>query len=176
MSGVLAMAYANKNGFTSLYAYLVESWHIGKGKVNLWSYLFVGIVGIGGLGIWTSILLQIQKWRIPEALLSLITCAIPIIASACLDFIFDQEKRRFLIGFSISVAFIVFVLNIFAAILSNRVTGLAYLLAIVSMVIACGMWWIANARNRKLDNGCNYLTPIGSVEGVVGGSEGGFML
>ena len=175
MSEVQKVSCAKVNGFMSLGTYLIESWHIGKGKVNLWAYWLVGIAGIGGLGVWASIVLAVRKWHVPDVLLSLITCAIPIIVSACLDFIFDQEKRRFLLGFAITIAFIVVVLDAVALVM-NKVAVVAYLLALVSMVIAYCMWWIANARNPKLDNACDYSTPIGSLDGSVSGSEGDFTL
>lgn len=169
------MLCAPKNGFMSLGAYLIESWHIGKGMVNLWAYWFVGIVGIGGLGVWASIAIAVREWHVPGVLLSLTTCAIPITISACLDFVFDQEKRRFLLGFSISIAFIVVVLGVVALVI-NEVTLVAYTLAIVSLAIANCMWWIANARNQKLDNGCNYSTPIGPLDNAVSGTKGDFKL
>ena len=166
---------AKVNGFMSLGSYLIESWHIGKGKVNLWAYWLVGIVGIGGLGVWASIVISVRKWHVSDVLLSLITCAIPIIVSACLDFIFDQEKRRFLLGFAITIAFIVVVLDTVALVI-NHVVVIAYLFALMSTAIAYCMWWIANARNPKLDNACDYSTPIGSLDSTVSGSEGDFML
>jgi hypothetical protein len=65
-------------------------------------------------------------------------------------------------------------LDILAIVFFDNLLGVSYLLVIVSQVLACGMWWIANARNQKLDNVCNYLTPIGSVNGTVSGSKGDF--
>ena len=175
MSEVQKMSCSKVNGFMSLGTYLIESWQIGKGKVNLWAYWLVGIVGIGGLGVWASIVISARNWHVPDVLLALITCAIPVIVSACLDFIFDQEKRRFLLGFAITIAFIVVVLDAIALII-NQVVVVAHLLALVSMTIAYCMWWIANARNPKLDNACDYSTPIGSLDSAVSGSEGDFTL
>lgn len=175
MSEAQEVSCAKGNGFMSLGAYLMESWHIGKGKVNLWAYWLVGIVGIGGLGVWVSIVISVRKWHVQDVMLSLITCAIPIIVSACLDFIFDQEKRRFLLGFAITIAFIVVVLDVVSLIISQLVV-VAYSLALISMAMAYCMWWIANARNPKLDNACDYSTPIGSIDGDVSGPKGGFTL
>lgn len=163
------------NGFKALGIYLKESWHAGRGKVNLWAYFLVGIVGISGLGVWAAILISQKGWPVPDVLLSLVTCAIPIIVSSCLDFIFDQQKRHFLLGFSISVAFLVISLDALALIFSKQCL-ISYLLATVSMAIAYYMWWIANAWNPKLDNVCDYLTPIGSVNKDIGGSQGDFKL
>lgn len=162
-----------QNGFVALRDYLCDSWKAGKGKVNLWAYLFVGVAGVGGLGIWMSIFAQCKDWQVQNVLISLVTCAIPITITACLDYVFDQQKGRFLLGFAIVFAFIVLILDVLA--LAAKATPVAaYLLAILSVVLSWCLWWISNARNPRLDNVGDYLSPVGSTDVSVSGSKGDF--
>lgn len=163
------------NGFYELAKYIRDSWKLGRKKVNLWVYWLVGIFGFGGIGVWASITVVCKNWTIPDVLLSLNTLAPSLVMASCLDLIFDDDVYKFMKGTVILVAFCVCTLNICSFLLKN-VLWVAYLMAVVSVLLAHFIWWIINARNSKLDDGGTYEAPIGDITKEVSGESGDYDL
>lgn len=108
------------DGFAEMGEYLRETWHLGHRKLNLWAYLVVAVVGVGGVSIWLSLVFHYKEISRPAILLSICTFSPMIVSAGCFDYLFDIDKRRFLLGFSILVAFLVVLLDAVSLIIKDE--------------------------------------------------------
>lgn len=165
------------DGFAELGDYLRETWKLGRRKLNLWAYCVASVIGIGGIGIWLSIACECKGVEVPGVLFSVTTFAPAIVSAGLFDYLFDVDRRRFLLGFSILVAFGVVVLDAISLMSKDHV-GMSYGLAIIASVMAVALWWIANAHNSKLDDRNDSLAPLGGAanKDPEGNEEGDYVL
>ena len=165
------------DGFAEMGEYLRETWHLGRRKFNLWAYLVVAVIGVGGVSIWLSLVFHYKDISMPAILLSICTFSPMIVSAGCFDYLFDIDKRRFLLGFSILVAFFVILLDAVSLVIKDCVCT-SYTLSIIASLIALALWWIANVRNPKLDDRNDCLAPLGGAanKDPEGNEEGDYVL
>lgn len=148
------------NGFVCMADYLAESWRMGRKLLNLWVYFGVGVMGLGGLGIWIAIAIVIWDFRLPDILVALNSFTPAIVGASCLDYIFGTDRKKFLVGFAIAVTFLSFAFVIISFLCKNH-TFMSYCLASLAALLALLLWWIDNARNPKLKNEVDFTDAMG---------------
>jgi hypothetical protein len=131
-------------------------------RFNFWVYLMVGIVGAGGTGIWVSFLNTVDS--LPDTLIAMFTFFPATAVASCMEFIFEDSEKKFVKGFAIISAFILFLLAVFIYLLSS------YLLALIACISSVVLWWLANAENPKLSDIAKPLSAVGgdTNDGVSG--------
>ena len=166
-------ASSKDNEFRKLFAYVNDLWRKGRVSTNLWSYWLTSVVIFGGIGVWTSLVLQCNDWQMPNILLSLITLSPPIAATACLDFVFISDKERYLTGPAIFFGCIVGVVVCLSALLKNYKVA-AYGFALLGILLAYAVSWLSSARNPKFVETGSYSAPIGgdTLTQVAGTAKG----
>lgn len=150
------MTETNKNGFRLFAEWLKETWQKGQGCANLWIYLFVGIIFCGGVGFWLLLLKESLTTKPPDLLMAFCSFSPAIAGASCMDFIFGENERKYLRGFSILFGALVLALTLSAFFLAN------YFCAIIATFLSLSLWWLANAENPKLTD---VATPLASVGG-----------
>lgn len=110
-------------------------------------YFFLVVIGIGGIGIFTSVFSKELPDMRKEFIISNISSYfLAIIATGTVELIFIQEKiiKRAILLLSVGAIFI----NALLYFLSNRYT--TYWFAIPGLFLALLVWWIANAENKNI--------------------------
>ena len=154
----------NDNGFKLWKDWFVVTMKKPLKRFNFWVYFIVGICICGGAGVWLTFLPQNK----PDELLMAICSFFPAIAGAsCMDFIFGEDERKYIRGFSILCATILSLFTFISFYFHS------YSVAILATFISLVLWWLANAENSKLTDIAKPLSPLGGdVHNDVKGTAG----
>lgn len=159
------------NGFYLYVGWLKTTWAHGRGCANLWIYLLIGIVLCGGAGFWLLALKAKLGLNTPDLLLTFCSFTPAVAGASCMDFIFGEDERRYLRGFSILFGAMVLVLTLLAFFAQS------YWYAALSTLLSLSLWWLANAENPRLFDCAKQLAPVGgNANESVQGSDGGIKL
>lgn len=166
-----------RNEFKLLANYFQQLWEKGWPSANLWGYWAVSVIIVGGVGVWTSLVLKYFGMTIPSILLSLITFSPPIATTACLEFLFLSDKEWFLKGPAILATCVAGLIAILAGISMVRHICVAYIIAFLGVIFSFILSWFACARDPKFADRPNYSVPLGGdIREKVQGSSEGFTL
>jgi hypothetical protein len=161
------MTLEKESGFLLFGRWLKETWRTGRGCANLWIYLVVGMVLCGGAGFWLLLLKSHLKLPQSDLLMTFCSFAPAIAGASCMDFIFGENERKYLRGFSILFGAIVLVFTLVAFFCTN------YWFASFATIVSLSLWWLANAENPKLSDTAHSSAPIGGdANGEVTGTKG----
>lgn len=164
-----------RNEFKLLATYFRDLWRKGCLLTNLWSYWAVSVILIGGIGVWTSMVLAYLQVTTSSVLLSLITLSPPVATTACLEFLFLSDEEQFLKGPAIFAGLFVGLIAVLSVVLMK--TWLSYVLAILAILFACILSWFACACDPKFTEQGNYSAPVGGeTTKAIEGSEKGFSI
>ena len=153
----------NDNGFVLWWTWFSSTMKKPVNRFNFWVYFIVGIIFCGGAGIWLSFLPSDK----PSMLMSICSFYLAIAGASCIDFIFGEDERKYIRGFSILIAVILFLLTAFSY------SGTRYCLAVIATIISLVLWWLANADNPKLADIAKPTAPLGGDENkIVSGHTG----
>lgn len=151
------------NGFKLLWEWFVITMKKPLKCVIFWVYFIVGVLLFGGAGIW-SLWFSSSK---PSLLMAVCSFYLAIAGASCMDFIFSEDERKYIRGFSIFWAMLLCVLTLFAFFKEN------YWIASLATIISLVLWWLANAENPKLTDIARPLSPVGGdANGEVNGTAG----
>jgi len=164
--------HKTSSGFHLFGAWLRETWRNGRGCANLWIYFIVGIILCGGSGFWLLALQKHLELKQPDMLMIFCSFAPAIAGASCMDFIFGENERKYLRGFSILFGALVLVFTFIAFFGAN------YWFAGIATLLSLSLWWLSNAENPKLSDTANPSAPIGGVDlnQPVAGTTGGIAL
>lgn len=153
------------NGFSLCWNWFSSTMKKPVKRFNFWIYFAVCILGFDVVGV----LLSCHFPDKPSTFMSVFSFYIAIAGASCIDFIFGEDERKYIRGFSIISAVVLVVLSVVSF------TETCYLLAIIATIISFILWWLANADNPKLVDVAKPTAPLGGdVTKDVGGKTGGF--
>jgi len=155
------------NGFLLFGEWISKTWLKGRGCANLWIYLAVGIILCSGCGFWLLWLKTYLALSRPDLLMTFCSFAPAIAGASCMDFIFGENERKYLRGFSILFGVLVLLFTLIAFFSGN------YLYALIATVVSLSLWWFANAENPRLSDIADPYSPVGgTVNSEVTGTNG----
>ena len=156
------------NGFGLFASWLKETWVHGRGCAILWIYFVIGILLFGGAGFWLLAIQTKLNLNTPDILLQFCSFTPAVAGASCMDFIFGEDEKRYLRGFSILFGAVVLVLTVLALIQQN------YFYIALSTLLSLSIWWLANAKNPRLSDVAKPLAAVGGdVTRNVDGNNGG---
>jgi hypothetical protein len=160
---------AEENGFILFKEWLEETIKKPVKRFNFWVYFIVGIIGIGGIGIWASFFKQAAA--LPKTLFAILTFYLATAASSCMAFIFTETEKKFVRGFSIFSAFLLMVSAVFILIYSS------YVFAVLASFYSLLLWWLSNANNPDLSDIGKPDAPVGGdINQQMNDTKGGYQI
>lgn len=161
----------SESGFLLFGEWVKETWRNGRGCANLWIYLLVGIILCGGAGFWLLALQKHLGLKQPDLLMTFCSFSPAIAGASCMDFIFGENERKYLRGFSILFGALILVFTFIAFF------GTSYLCAVMAALLSLSLWWLSNADNPKLSDTANPSVSLGgSDKKIVSGKTGDMAL
>ncbi len=153
----------DKSGFVLWWHWFTGTIRKPVGCLNFWVYFVVGILVCGGAGVWSLFFVPDK----PSLLMAICSFYLAIAGASCMDFLFGEDERKYIRGFSIFVSVFLGLATLFAVSKEN------YSVATLGTAISLVLWWLANAENPKLTDVAKALSSVGgdasgSVKGCAG--------
>jgi len=153
------------NGFVLWWTWFYSTMKKPVKRFNFWIYFVVCIIGFDVVGVLLSHYFPDK----PSKFMSVFSYYLAIAGASCIDFIFGEDERKYIRGFSILSVGVLVLLSVFSF------SGERYLFAIIATLISFILWWLANADNPKLVDVAKPTTPLGGdITKDVSGKIGNF--
>lgn len=144
------------NYWAHLGDYLARKWHAPRNHPTFFFYLFIAVIGAGGLGIWSAIF----RGELKAFVESLYTYFPAVAMASAFELILPHANKKYERSLAISIAA---VLSVLAFVMVSISAGIfCIILGILGYFLSLALWWIANAENKTLHD-----TPI--AEAAIGG-------
>jgi len=117
------------------------------GQVTFWVYLLIGVVLLGGLGVWIEALIfwfSTAETNSEHIRIALITFFPALVGSTSLELIFADTVTKPVRAFAVLCGFMCFGLATWLGVERNLSTIWAFPIASLASLAAIWIWWIAH--------------------------------
>lgn len=132
-------------------------------------YFIVAILGVGGIGIWSS--LSSLDGTIIGA--SLYTYFLALAAASAFDLVLAEKQRKYIRAITIAIGVVIITLAI--RMIAHPIGAFSIGCGIGGYAVATLLWWIANADNPNLSDDTANVTG-GDTNKPTSGSTEGFII
>lgn len=149
------------NGFSTIKQELIRRTQKPLQQFTFWVYMITAVGLLGGAGVWYElVMLANQEGQDYSALkVALLTFSPAVIGASSLSMVFENQKSRELLAFSVLCLVGMF----FIFLLLSNINGFyGLVLSVIFALLSVWVWWIANSDNQGLYDDIN---PIDSVGG-----------
>ena len=144
-----------KNSFKPLYAEIKHRLCNPIGQVSFWVAFWVGLVGLGGMGIWVEWYRASPAGASLENLRTALHTFYPAIAfTACLQLILGEKDKKYVQSAAAGAAVLILLVSAFLTASDAKISQLWSIgVGVVVSVIAVLLWWIANGLEPIFQDG-----------------------
>lgn len=150
---------SDTNSWPLFFGELVRRTRSPARHVSFVLYFFLGVIVLGGLGIWVELIEYIHH---PESLAALRTALVvffpALIGTSCMDLLWSDNEKKYMRAFSVIIVAI-FVATIFVE-RATTSSGIALCISTIASLAALWVWWVANADQPHLRD-VNLDAPVG---------------